>query len=372
MKRFIRVTMAAVFVLGIFFYSQGFLYPQISVKERNIDTNGETRGLALRDFYAFLADGDAGLKIINMSNRFSFRIKGNLSLPGSFVEQVAVDADMVVLTDTKKKQVHFVDAWDTANPELLASLSAQGDTPRAVAVHAAMAFVVEYGEKPGTAGYFSGIEVFSIKEKISSVQLRKLRGVRDIAVRHPFVFVGGANRVLTFEAANTGLSPRPLTVVSFPVGEDVQSIALFEEWLFVFGRMNLYVVHVLDPLKQKILDQSPVPGCPDFRRVDAAILDLGGGKSSGPQIFILLTTLISYGMYTFDMPSGTLNAFPMYDLKTPGWIYFRDVHKTSDGKVEIFDSALSRYFYPGAVSGGTFALGALGGYGMGFVQVDTK
>lgn len=372
MRKFIRVTMVAIFVMGIFFYSQGFLYPQISIKERNIDTNGQTRGLALREFYAFLADGDAGLKIINMSNRFSFRRKGSLSLPGSFVEQVAVDADMVVLTDTKKKQVHFVNAWDTSDPELLASLKAQGDTPRAVSVHADMAFVVEYGEKPGTSGYFSGVEAFSIKEKISSVQLRKLRGVRDIAVRHPFVFVGGANRLLTFEAADTGLSPTPLTVVSFPVGEEVQSIALFEEWLFVFGRMNLYVVHVLDPLKQKILDQSPVPGCPDFRRVDAAILDLGGGKSSVPQIFVLLTTLMSYGMYTFDMPSGTLNAFPMYDLKIPGWIYSRDVHKASDGKVEIFDSALSRYFNPGAFSGGTFALGALGGYGMGFVQVDTK
>lgn len=372
MKTFIRVTMVAIFVMGIFFSDQGFLYPQISVKERNIDTNGQTRGLALRDFYAFLADGGAGLKIINMSNRSSFRMKGNLSLPGSFVEQVAVDGDLVVLTDTKKKQVHFIDAWDTSNPELLASLKAKGDTPRAVAVHAGMAFVVEYGEKPGTTGYFSGIEVFSIKEKINSIQLRKLRGVRDIAVRHPFVFVGGANRVYTFETTPTGLFPKPIATVKFPVGEDVRSIALFEEWLFVFGRMNLYAVHIADPFKQKILDNSPVPGCPDFRRVDAAILDLGGGKTSGPQIYILLTTMISYGMYAFDIPSGKLNAFPMYDLKTSSWIYFRDVHKASDGKVEIFDSALSRYFLPGAFSGGTFALGALGGYGMGFVQVNTK
>lgn len=370
MKKIVRFTPLVVFILGIFFYSQGFLYPQIIVKERNVDTNGETRGIALRDFYAFLADGNAGLKIINMSNRSSFRMKGNLSLPGSFVEQVAVEGDMVVLTDTKKKQVHFVNAWDTSNPELLASLNAQGDTPRAAAVSAGMAYVVEYGEKPGTTGYFSGIESFSIEEKIKSVDLRKLRGARDIAARHPLVFVGGSNRLYTFETAGSGLSPKPIAIVTFPVGEDVQSIALFEEWIFVFGRMNLYAVHIINPLKPTILDKSPVPGCPDFRRVDAMILDLGGGKFSDPQVFILLTTLMSYGMYTFHMPSGKLSAFPMYDVKTSGWTYFRDVHKASDGEVEIFDSALSRYFYPGAFSGGTFGLGAIGGYGMGFVQVD--
>ena len=250
-----------------------FLWPAtvfsfIDVKERGLNTNGETKGVVLKDYYVYLADGSGGLKIVNVSNPSIFVTTGVLPMPGSIIEQVAVDNDTIILTDTKKKEVHFVDAWDTMSPELKWSLKTQGDVPRAVATVDGMAFVVEYGNDQTASNYFSGIEVFSYDEnKAESIQVIKLRGIRDVVAGKNFFFVGGGKRLYIFQKLPADkLTVKPFSKLNFPKGEDISSLDIHGnlsknvKHLFAFGKKQLYAVDVSNPLKPAILDQRPVSG----------------------------------------------------------------------------------------------------------------
>jgi hypothetical protein len=352
-------------------------YAQIEVLEKSANTDGDTRGIAVQDYYVYLADGAGGLKIINMSNPYSYVLAGALSLPGCFVEQVAVDSNIVILTDTQNDQVHFVDVSDKMRPELLQSLTVNGDIPRKVEAEGGKAFVLEYGDDPLAPNYFSGIEVFSYGTTIESVQLTILNGVSALAVNDSYLLTGGGNEILLFRRDAVGFVVTPARTVTLAANEELQSLSLWNQYLFAYGKDHLYAVAILKLqlyphppiLIVWMLDQEPVPGDPVNRRVSASVLDYGNGATSDPYIYLLLTSQKEYGLFFYNSSSLELKPYKMYDFESSTWMMFRDVDEASEGEIEIFDSVFPVYFYPGAFKGGTFGLGAIGSYGLGYVQV---
>ncbi|MCK4943073.1 MAG: hypothetical protein KAS65_05815, partial [Candidatus Aminicenantes bacterium] len=353
------------------------VYSQIEVLEKNANTNGDTRGIAVQDYHVYLADGAGGFKIVNMSNPYLYVITGMLQMSGCFIEQVAVDGNIVILTDTLNNQIHFVDVSDKMRPELLESLTVTGDVPRRIAAEGGKAFVLEYGDDSTAPGYFSGVEVFSYQTTIGSVQLTPISNIQDVEVNASYVLAAGGNQLQLFRRNATGFNITPARILNFPAGEEIKSLDLYGMHLFAFGKNQLYAIVIFkfqlfpNPpiLIVWLLDQIAVSGYQDNRNVNAAILDYGDGTTSAPYIYLLTTTLKSYGMFFFNTSTIELKAFSMYDLESSSWIVFRDVYDASDGKVKIYDSAFPEYFNPGAFKGGTFGLGAIGDYGLGYVQV---
>ena len=349
-------------------------------------TGGDARGIALRDHYVFLADGRGGLKIFNMSNPEVVMLTGRLVLPESFVDQVALDGDMVVLTDTRNKRIHLVDVWDVMRPRLGKTHSLQ-DLPRAVAGAGGKAFVVVRGEPPSHTDYFSGIEVFSYGTKRETTQQVAIEDVRDLALRGAYVFVAAGNRLLVYQQSPTGIDSRPVDQVEFPETETIQSLALYQSYLFALGNEQLYVVgpvalNSLTPLiprpllphkikaqprELRIYARAAVPGDLENRKVDAAVLDLGGGHTTEPYIAVLLTTRKGYGGFLFDKTTHTLTPYEMSDLRTLSSFTFRDVYELSEGRLVIYDSAFPDDFYPGFAQGGLMGVGAIGNMGLGYV-----
>lgn len=367
-------------IMVIIFIVLAFLRPlsaQIEVLEKSADTDGDTRGIAVQDYYVYLADGTGGLKIINMSNPYSYVLTGALSLPGSFVEQVAVDSNIVVLTDTQNNRIHFVDASDKMRPELLESLTVNGDIPRRVAAEGGKAFVLEYGEDPLALDYFSGIEVFAYGTTIESVQLTPINDLRALAINASYILTGGGNEILLFRRDSVGFVVAPARTITLAANEDIQSLSLWNQYLFAFGKDDLYAFAIftlhLYPhpplLILWMLDQEPVPGDPVNRRISASVLDYGNGATSDPYIYLLLTSQKEYGLFFFNSSSNELKPYSMYDLESSTWVIFRNVDEASEGEIEIYDSSFPDYFYPGAFNGGTFGLGAIGDFGLGYVQV---
>lgn len=366
--------------LVVLFLMLSWIYPvysQIVVLEKNANTNGDTRGIAVLDYYVYLADGAGGFKIVNMSNPYLYVITGMLQMSGCFIEQVAVDSNIVVLTDTLNKQIHFVDVSDKMRPELLESLPVTGDVPRRIAAEGGKVFVLEYGDDSTAPGYFSGIEVFSYQTTIGSVQLTPINNIQDVEVNASYVLAAGGDQLQLFRRNATGFNVAPARILSFPADEEIKSLDLYGINLFAFGKNQLYAIGVFEfqlfpnppILIAWILDQIAVSGYQENRNVSAAILDYGNGTTSAPYIYLLATTLKSYGMFCFNTSTIELKAFGMYDLETSSTIVFRDVYDASDGKVKIYDSDFPEYFHPGAFHGGTFGLGAIGDYGLGYVQV---
>lgn len=353
------------------------MYAQIEVLEKNANTDGQARGIVVQDYYVYLADGAGGLKIINMSNPYAYVMAGSLSLPNCFVEQIAVDSNIVVLTDTQNHQVHFVDASDKMRPVLLQSLTVSGDVPRKIVAESGKAFILEYGDDPSAPDYFSGIEVFSYGATIESVQLTPINAIRTVAVDPGYILTGGGNEILLFHRDAIGFNTTPARTISLTAGEEIMSLSIWNQYLFAFGKNQLYAVGILKLylfpyppiLLVWVLDQAAVPGDPENRKVSAALLDYGNGTTSDPYIYLLLTSLKGYGMFFFNKSTLELKPYNMYDVETSTWLVFRDVDEASEGEVKIYDSAFPEYFYPGVFKGGTFGLGAIGDYGLGYVQV---
>ncbi len=349
----------------------GALFALFDVKEARLQTGGDVRGLAMQDYYVYVAKGAGGLTIINLSNPKRFRIKGSLLLPGSFIEQVAVSEHTAVITDTKNNQVHAVDVWDTLDPQLIGSVKVKGDTPRVVAMQGGSAFVVEYGAKPSQPGYFSGIEVFDYTKTLKSVQLMKLKGIRDIAVTADYVFAAAGNQLYTFARKPVGFDTKPVAQLKFPAGEQIHSITLLGTHIFAFGKKQLYAIDINLPSRTGpiILDQQAVAGALENRRVDAAEMP---GVMASSYSFILLTTLKEYGLFFFDSKNNKLYPFDMFDLDTASWLSLRNVYQAGQNEgvdIFIYDAALSRYHHPGVLKGGTLGFGAIGTHGLGYVRM---
>ena len=397
MKRVYRYAIILITVTAVLRAASAFAL--VDAMAKNLYTNGNTKGIAQMGYYIYLADGDKGLKIINVSNPRYFVTTGVLPMPG-FVEQVAVDSnDMAVLSDTKDKQIHFVDIYDKMRPELKWTLPARGDIPRAVIANAGMAFVVEYGKDPSDQDYFSGIEVFSYQPEAESIQLERIAGVRDVVVTSTHLFAAGGNHLYAYRRTSSGFEVKPETTLDFLGTEDIQSLALSGQYLFAFGTEQLYVIlKPLTPIMPMPRIPIEIPGLPEGgtprfsfsapesspieltvianarvdveqenRKVSAAVLNYGNGLTSNPSIFILLTTLKSFGLFAFDGTTNTLSPASYMDLSTSEWIVFKNIYEETDRKIKIYDSAFSEYPYPGVLKGGIVGVGAVGDYGLGYV-----
>ncbi|MFC1885037.1 hypothetical protein ACFL2O_09725 [Thermodesulfobacteriota bacterium] len=367
----------------------------VDLKERYMKTGGDTRGIDVRKFHVFLADGSKGLKIINLSNPNRAMLTGFLSIPDSFVEQVAVDKNMAVLTDTRNRQIHFVNTRNVYRPELQASLRVEGDIPRRVIASGGKAYVVEYGDDPTSLRYFSGIEVFSYTSgaEPESSQLKAIENVRDVVFHRGYVFVAAGHQIMAYKPSASGLSDEPIKTLMLSAREQIQSVTAFNGYLFVFGSNELYVVGFvpiplripgsmpgspldipskdrrLPKLELKVITQIPVDCESERRRINATIADYGGGLTSEPNIVILLTTLNTYGLFVFNQSERKIRAFTIHDLSASDTYVFRNVNEATEGRLRIFDAIFPEHTYPGWLKGGVIGIGALGENGFGWVHI---
>jgi len=380
------------------------LFSQLEIMQYTVASGGDTRGIAVKGYHVYLANGNSGLKIINLTNPRYPLTTGALPLNGRFCDQVAVSGNMVGLTDTDNDFVCFVDAKDKMRPILKAALKAGGDIPRGLVMSNGKAFVVERGAHMAAPVYFSGVEVFDFAgTTVRSRQLTAIADVRDVAATSQYLLVATSHDLQVFSRTVGGFAAMPVTTVDFPVGEEIASITLHGQYLFAFGRNQLYVIgHIplalvpvpgslspglpakspLSPalakeiakkpsLKLKILVQAAVAGDTENRRIDAATIVFGGGSTSRPKIYLLLTTRTSYGLYIFDPTAETLTPFDIFDWRAHEHLVLYDIHEASGGEISIYDAAFPEYFAPGWNCGGVMGIGALGPTGFGYAIIDT-
>lgn len=378
-------------LLSVFLFASPPLFSQVELREKHLDTDGDTRGLALRDHYVFLAEGRRGFKIINVRNPYRFIITGSLAVPGSFIDKLAVNEKMAVLADPDNRLIHFVDITDLMRPELKATLATSGDKPRRVRVDGEKAYVVERGDDPRRLGYFAGIEVFSCGRRMESLQLTGMKGVQDVLPSGDYLLAAAGNRIKAFPKSSRGFNTTEDAVLDLPAGQEIQSLSQCGRFIFAISQDKVYALafftlHLPFFIESPFLAwprlrfirvlstiaEAPVPGVAENRKVSSAIFEYGGGRTSEPVIYVLVTTQGSYGMLTFDPATRALTPVSITDLVTAASMTMRDVSALSGGGVRIYDSALPLYFYSGLTNGGIVGFGAGGEFGLGFVQANPR
>lgn len=397
-KKYIKVK-GLLMAVTLFITAVVPLFSIIDVVHQKLDTDGQAMGVAVQGHYCYVADGTGGLKIINMSNPHGFVNYGRVRIPGGKIEQAAVSGSLVIMTDTTTSatdpfgKVHFVDVQDKMRPRLIGSLPLRGNKSRTVTSYGRTAFVVEYGDDPSE---FSGIEVFTCGgTSLRSTQLTAIPNIRAVTISSKHIFAVTSGSVIAYGKSLSGFSTTEADRLAFPAGANINSAVLYGTYMFAFGD-QLYVVGPIlpelsivfrwvpfpfpggmfseviaaAPLELSIINRADIPGDRVNRRVDVAIPSLGGGTTTAPFVYILMTTRHCYGMYTFNYDTRDMEPFPiLYRDSTAPAILF-DIHAATDGKITIFDAVFPQYFNPGFFEGGVMGLGAIGSYGLGYVYLD--
>jgi hypothetical protein len=333
---------------------QGITYRLI--KHNWLDTSGRARGIAAQDQYAYIADGDDGLKILNISNPTNLKKTGALGLPG-FAGRVAVEGDLAVVTDTTQNRVHIVDVSDKFNPALKWTFKTL-DLVREVALQGGTAFLAEKGSDSSDPSYFSGLEAISCSLTASPAKLNSavITDVRDVAVTSGQVFIISPTGLTVLNRSTKGFVTAPLATLNISSTEDLQSIdSRVGTHLLILGQ-SLYLVDVTTASKPVVKDQTAVSGYAQNRVVTSSGMLSSAGSGSSPQFIRFgYSTLHEYGVGAAEL---TTQKILFVNLGV-------DLDKESKGRLKLYDMEMRKDFATFYATGDVFAVGAIDNYGLG-------
>jgi hypothetical protein len=328
------------------------------IKHNRLDTSGRARGVATQDQYAFVADGDDGLKILNISNPTNLKQTGALGLPG-FAGRVAVEGDVAVVTDATQNRVHVVDVSDKFGPVLKWTFKTL-DIAREVAIQGSVAFLAERGDDPLGPAYFSGVEAVSCKltAKPASLNSAGIKNIRDVAVTSGHVFILDPGGLTVLSRSAKGFVTAPLATMIISATEDLQSIdGRAGTHLLVLGK-SLYLVDATSASKPVVRDQAAVSGYAQYRVVTSSgVLSAGSSAPSSQPQFVRFaySTLHEYGI-------------GMAELTTQKILFVAlavDLDKESQGHLQLYEIEMRKDFAAFYASGDALAVGVLDNYGLG-------
>jgi hypothetical protein len=328
------------------------------IKHNKLDTSGRARGVATQDQYAFVADGDDGLKILNISNPTNLKQTGAVGLPG-FAGRVAVEGYLAVVTDTTQNRVHVVDVSDKFSPVLKWTYKTL-DTVREVALQGNVAFLAERGDDPLASAYFSGVEAISCKLTAAPAALNSagVKDIRDIAVTSGQVFVINPTGLTVLSRSAKGFATAPLAKLTIGSNEDLQSIdGRAESHLLVLGK-SLYLVDVTSASAPIVRDQAMVSGYPQNRVVTSSgVLASGSSGSTAQPRFVRFaySSLHEYGVGLAELVTQKI-MFVALGV---------DLDKQSKGRLQLYEIEMRKDFAMVYAAGDVFAVGVLDNYGLG-------
>jgi hypothetical protein len=323
-----------------------------------IDTDGLARAVAVQDFYAYLADGDRGLKIINISNPSALKQVGALDLPG-FNTGVATSGDIALVTDSTQKCVYLINVSDKFHPVLKWTIPTL-DKVVAVALDKGTAFLAERGDNPSDPAYFSGLEAVACSLTTAPAQLGQMtiKDVRDVAFNSGQVFVLGAQSLTVLTRSASGFKSPALGKLAFSSAEDLQSLdSRAGTHILVLGQA-LYLVDVTKPSQPAVADQTAVPGSMSRRVVSSTgLLTTAASGNPPPAEFVRFaySTLQEYGFGVVELKSNKII------LVLPAV----NVDQLSEGHLKLYDIDMRLDFNKLFAGGDVIAVGALDNYGLG-------
>jgi len=109
----------------------------------SVDTPGYANGVSVQSGVAFVADGSSGLQVINVSNSSAPTLLGSYDTPG-FAYGVTVQNDAAYVADEASGSLQVINVSTLSAPTLLGSVDTPGDA-RGITVQNDLAFVADGG-----------------------------------------------------------------------------------------------------------------------------------------------------------------------------------------------------------------------------------
>jgi hypothetical protein len=217
--------------------------PAAPVSIGSIDTPDDARGLAVSGTIAYLADNNTGLMVMNVANPASPQLMGSANTPG-FAQDVVVSGTFAYVAD-HSSGLHVVNVANPASPQIVGS---EPTTEPAWAVSLDETQVLRGGSNLVYVGASSRLEILDVSNPADPERVGFLGG---------FDFVGGMEVVdgLAFVADGLGLSIVDVSDPEDPeILDDIKTpgfavdVAVFGDFAYVADDIGgVHVIDVSDP-----------------------------------------------------------------------------------------------------------------------------
>lgn len=236
----------------------------------------ELQDVDVQGHFAYLANGQQGLSIVNVSNPYALTTLGSYNTPGNATD-VYVDGILAIVADGPAG-VHFIDIRDPNNPTLMASIDTNGHA-RSLALSGDTLFVADGS---------NGVAIIDINHPYHPQLADEiaLPYTWDVDLYGGILVVATDDGVYTY---NTGLGLTGLPIVgSYGGGYLYQDVIVEGNVAYIAENDSLMIFNVKDPTNPVLLNRTRIVNT-FFRR-----LDLEGH-------LLYLVNFYAPGIYVFDV-----------------------------------------------------------------------
>jgi len=216
-----------------------------------IDTPGVAYGIALSGNTAFIADGDSGLQVIDVSNPAAPTIIGSLDTPGR-AQDIALSGNTAFIADGFAGGLQVIDVSNLSAPTIIGSR----DTPGAaygIALSGNTAFI---------ADYYSGLQVIDVSNPTAPTIIgsRGTPGLaRGIALSGNTAFIADSGSGL--QVIDVSNPAAPTIIGSRDTPGHASGIALAGNTAFIADNLSgLQVIDVSNPAAPMIIGSRDTSG----------------------------------------------------------------------------------------------------------------
>lgn len=284
-----------------------------------VDTPGNANDVRVSGLFAYVADGAAGLQIVDVADPVRPQIAGTVDTPGIATDLVVVE-DLVYVADGTAG-VRVIEATDPSAPILLGGIDTPGE---ARGIDAVDHFVV-------VADGLSGVRIIDVSNPsapviVGSTHTRPnaLSRAADVAVRGRFAYVAdGAGNLGGLRVIDFSIPTTPVVVGSTSDQFGLTSVALDGRFAVAADYYYTNAVPVFDigaaPVFSAVLNFSRAPSFRDDNGNGIAVRDgvvfLVGSLSTITDNGILGNTGLHIGRYRFE--GDTLGVAPQVSITSP-------------------------------------------------------
>ncbi len=261
--------------------------------EGYVDTPGTARRSALAGNYLYVADGTAGVQIIDVGDPDRPVIVGVVDTPGNAAD-IGVSGRVIVVADA----FGGIQILDRSNPERPVPIDTLGSsTARGVAVRDTLAYV---------AADILGLVVLGLSDPLSPriIAVENTVGsAQDVVLHGDVAFV--SDQVLGLRVVDIRVPTAPDTMAVLPLPGTLRGIDIHPATSTLFiaaGREGVHVIDVGDPDRPIIIGSVPAPSTPR----DVAVV--------GDRLFVADRTL---GVHVLNIEDPR-NIRPVFDIATRG------------------------------------------------------
>ncbi|MFC1495105.1 C13 family peptidase [Thermodesulfobacteriota bacterium] len=222
----------------------------------SVDTPDAARSTYVFGSYAYVADRDNGLQVIDITDPSNPQIVGFVDTPGQ-ANDVTIVGDTAYVADGDNG-LQVIDISDPSNPQIVGSLDALGSTNK-VCVSGIYAYVASSYDY--SSGYGGGLQVIDINDssnpnKIASVNTDN--EARGVSVSGSYAYVAGFNNIQVIDISDP-LNPKIIgSVFTVNYGRDV---FVAGSYAYMAGWPNgLSVIDISVPSNPKLIGIVSTPG----------------------------------------------------------------------------------------------------------------